>query len=360
MRRVIIKNCGVNNMYLSVGNSDISDITERTSVVIRAYQRHDSQIWDIKGDYTTSTVSVHSKANNLYALNAKTTTWDCDVYEYHPNNNDNNPEAELTFISTGVTNRYRIQQKNHPSRYLTADADNNVTWATLNNSNYQIWEINTTLIKGCDTAAVIRNGDIETLTATGFQFIGRYLNEKQGIRNGLTTEEATRISNAEMYILSLYETTGNETITELNQTFAIAQAQEAITLASALNQTANTYIFFCIEGKKTLPYTPERVDQYVPGYLAGLNSVFSDSTQNPRNYKWGLYSEAMACKKAKELYPSCHTMKNSMQDDMTINTRMEDWDIHQYTHDISITTSAGNLKIDHDEAMPTTFNLWRY
>ena len=79
MRRVFIKNCATTNMYLSIDGGDISSIGDRINVSIRAYQRQNSQLWDIKGNYETSSVSIHSKIDNFYALNAYTSTWNCDV-----------------------------------------------------------------------------------------------------------------------------------------------------------------------------------------------------------------------------------------------------------------------------------------
>lgn len=360
MRRVFIKNCATTNMYLSIDGGDISSIGDRINVSIRAYQRQNSQLWDIKGNYETSSVSIHSKIDNFYALNANTESWNCDVYEIYLNNAVNNEETELTFEATEIANRYRIKQTNHLNRYLTATGTSdgsNVIWDALSEADTQIWELKNTLVHGCDTADPVSTSNVELLKSLGYQFIGRYLDQNDGAHSALDIAEATRISNAEMYVLSLYEPDTNLYIETLTNSVGVAQANDAITLATAINQTPNTYIFFAVESPGTETISSVEANQYLPNYLAGLQSVFSNATLNPKNYKWGLYSQAIACRKAKELYPSCHTMKNLPGDDMFQDTCFEEWDIHQYIGDKRL---SSGLKIDVNEAMPTSYNLWSY
>lgn len=371
MYRVYIKSCLLTNMYLSVSNSDISSIESRTDVVLRAFQRQDSQYWDIRDipereDIPqTPAKSLHPRINNYYALNAYKHTnqpWACDVYNYYPELEDAyhiNKEAYLYFIPTNTANCYRIQQSYHLDYYLTANADGSVIWSTYTDGNSQIWEFGTTLIPGCDTAAPLTAADVEAVVAAGYQFVGRYLDFRLGAHNDLTVAEATRISNAGLNILSFWQPEGNEEIAELNYNVGVTQATNAIAAATAIAQTLNTYIFFCVESKIPPDFTAVDLNTYLLPYLQGIDSIFSNSTTNVRNYKWGFYSEAFACRKVKEWYPSCHIIMNADSNAMTSVHRFENWDIYQ-GKTIALQTSAGTINVDDDEAMPTTFNFWHY
>ena len=99
------------------------------------------QIWSITSLGNNKQVKT---INNLsYMLNAKTTTWDCDVYT---SNADTYVNFEL--VSTGI---YYIRLKSNTTKYLTASgtgSGSNVSWAELSSTSSgkqaQKWKVTTT------------------------------------------------------------------------------------------------------------------------------------------------------------------------------------------------------------------------
>ena len=62
------------------------------------------------------------------------------------------------------------------------------------------------MAKGCDSSWDFDyKSRVDALVDEGYTFIGRYLNHSAGVRNGLTVSEATRLSNAGVFICALYE-----------------------------------------------------------------------------------------------------------------------------------------------------------
>lgn len=83
-------------------------------------------------------IEVSTANNPAYKLNARKSTWNCDVYT-------SNTDTVLNFLYHGG-GLYKIQLNSEPTRYLTAAGTalgSNVDWKTASsaNANAQLWEL---------------------------------------------------------------------------------------------------------------------------------------------------------------------------------------------------------------------------
>ena len=141
------------------------------------------QIWSITSLGNNKQVKT---INNLsYMLNAKTTTWDCDVYT---SNADTYVNFEL--VSTGI---YYIRLKSNTTKYLTASgtgSGSNVSWAELSSTSSgkqaQKWKVTTTSLPDVYTRVSVGAASLgDNQMETNASYIYSYLSAKGFSKNAI-------------------------------------------------------------------------------------------------------------------------------------------------------------------------------
>lgn len=137
----IVSHAG-NGLCLSVEAT--GTITGRTNVSLSPMTIGNmNQLWLLSSSSMTG-IEVSTANNPAYMLNARKSTWNCDVYT-------SNADTVLNFLYTS-DNCYKIQLSSDPTRYLTAAAaltaavvpsGSNVDWKTASpaNANAQLWKL---------------------------------------------------------------------------------------------------------------------------------------------------------------------------------------------------------------------------
>ena len=153
-------------------------ITSRTNVNIWEKSCPIDQIWEIATLGTNQQVKTIN--NNSFMLNAKTGTWDCDVYT-------SNSDTYVNFVKVS-TDVYYIQLVSNTSRYLTAAGSasgSEVTWKVMSSTDSgkkaQQWKVTKTTLPL--NYARVAQGD-NTLGPAQMKvnagYIYYYLNSKYG------------------------------------------------------------------------------------------------------------------------------------------------------------------------------------
>ena len=103
------------------------------------------------------------------------------------------------------------------------------------------------MIYGIDCATPLTDELIELVKNEGYQFVGRYVvPETPALKwKALTRAEAERISNAGLYLFSIYETTGKEAVGGKGS--GIYHAEHAIARAVELGIPENSAIYFAVD-----------------------------------------------------------------------------------------------------------------
>lgn len=118
-----------NNLYLSVDAG-------RTSVSLKTGVASANQQWRCSG--LQDNVEIYSGSLGIYAINAKTNTWICDVTK-------SNPDTFVNFIPYGKY--YMIQLASDTNRYLTAGGSSNgakVSWTKTSSGDSVCWDVQET------------------------------------------------------------------------------------------------------------------------------------------------------------------------------------------------------------------------
>ncbi len=185
------------------------------------------------------------------------------------------------------------------------------------------------MAKGCDSSWDFDyKSRVDALVDEGYVFIGRYLNHAEGYRNRLTVSEAERLSEAGIFIVSLYEHGDGDQIEHFTRANGIADAQDAISLAEEIGMPTGNPIYFCID---TDVRKSEMSTNIVP-YVQGIISELEDS-----GYKLGIYGPKPVCKFIRGTYSA--TERYMMISDSpgwgesgwsSSEQDFDDWNIRQY------------------------------
>lgn len=143
---------------------------------------------------------------------------------------------------------------------------------------------------GCDTATNVTAARLTTLEDNNFTFVGRYLNRVEGFQDGLTSSEVTRISDAGLYIVSIWQI--SKSLSHFTNANGVDDAETAVGLADDLGQTDGTPIYFAVD----FDATSTQITNNVVPYFQGIKSVLDSSTKNPNGYKMGVYGSRAVCK----------------------------------------------------------------
>lgn len=151
----IVSHAG-NGLCLSVEAT--GTITGRTNVSLSPMTIGNmDQLWLLSSSSMTG-IEVSTANNPAYKLNARKSTWNCDVYT-------SNTDTVLNFLYTS-DNCYKIQLSSDPTRYLTASSaltaavvpsGSNVDWKTASsaNANAQLWKLVQTSIPDPPTEKIL-------------------------------------------------------------------------------------------------------------------------------------------------------------------------------------------------------------
>lgn len=151
----IVSHAG-NGLCLSVEAT--GTITGRTNVSLSPMTiENKNQLWLLSSSSMTG-IEVSTANNPAYMLNARKSTWNCDVYT-------SNADTVLNFLYTS-DNCYKIQLSSDPTRYLTASSaltaavvpsGSNVDWKTASsaNANAQLWKLVQTSIPDPPTEKIL-------------------------------------------------------------------------------------------------------------------------------------------------------------------------------------------------------------
>jgi hypothetical protein len=156
---------------------------------------------------------------------------------------------------------------------------------------------------GCDTRIQINTGNrLNNLINNGHftpTFVCRYLkNATSSSPKELTPEEVTLLSSASLKIVSLFELYG-ESVSGFVSPKGTNHAKAAISRAATLGQPGGTPIYFCVDFE---PTTSEQ--NTIKNYFDEIYAVFTNNTENPNGYKFGVYGCGSVCSMIKSRYES--------------------------------------------------------
>ncbi|MEK4039103.1 MULTISPECIES: glycoside hydrolase domain-containing protein [Paenibacillus] len=209
------------------------------------------------------------------------------------------------------------------------------------------------MVLGCDTATNVTSARLMTLQNNNFTFVGRYLNRVEGSHDGLTDAEITRISNAGLFIVSLYENKGGTTVSYFTNAQGVSDAKDAVELANDFGQTNATPIYFAVDRDMT---TTQITGNVVP-YFQGIMSVLNSSTQNPNGYKVGIYGSRAVCAYIRGSF-SATTRYTFIVDNSWAGT-FNDWNLRQYNFNTTLGSGNGQIKIDYVESSSHGGGGWK-
>jgi len=242
-----------------------------------------------------------------------------------------------------VTLKYKSSWKNIPDNYPVGKYD--VTAEVRYSKN-----------AGIDTSTNVSNV-LDCLKNKGILFIGRYFAVANPWK-ALTKDEAQKISDASMCIVSIWEEVANGP-----EYFSYAQGKNegknAFKYAVKIGQTPNTSVYFAVDFDVTSSYKQKILD-YFEGVKAGYEEYLSECRQNSLpeiHYKIGVYGSYDVlewCKKQgivtyfyQAYGPKWSYGRNS--------NPWPDYHLRQ----ISGQQEVCNIDVDHDEAS-ADFGGWRY
>lgn len=212
------------------------------------------------------------------------------------------------------------------------------------------------MAKGCDSSWDFNyKSRVDALVDEGYTFIGRYLNHSAGVRNGLTVSEATRLSNAGVFICALYESDSGTSISHFTRSNGIADAREAISLAEDLGMPTGNPIYFCID----TDVTKSQMTTYIVPYVQGILSELEGS-----GYKLGIYGPKPVCKYIRGTYSATERYMMICDNDWgqsgwsATERDFDDWNIRQYEWNQSL-PGVSSVTIDKCESSTNGGGGWK-
>ncbi|HVI39670.1 MAG TPA: glycoside hydrolase domain-containing protein, partial [Anaerovoracaceae bacterium] len=144
---------------------------------------------------------------------------------------------------------------------------------------------------GCDTATTLTAVRVQSLVNNKYTFAGRYL----GGSYAMSLAEAKRISNAGLYIVSIWEKGRPTRPAYFTDAQGTSDGQSAITAAKALGQPAGTPIYFTVDYDASLA----DIKGPITIYLQAIKKVFEG---NNNYYELGLYGSGSVLNYFKNTY----------------------------------------------------------
>lgn len=143
--------------------------------------------------------------------------------------------------------------------------------------------------KGIDCASTITPELAEEFKADGYTFVGRYT-VPEGSWKALSLDEVKAITDAGLYIVSIWETTADRALDGNNAGYD--DAQQAVSVAQGLGQPVGTPIYFAVD----FDAQGFQFDA-IEDYMLGASEVLNDA-----GYELGIYGsysvvETMAARK---------------------------------------------------------------
>lgn len=156
-------------------------------------------------------------------------------------------------------------------------------------------------------------------------FAGRYLKNKPlGEDKALNKWEVFYLCNKGLGIVSIWQWSGSDP-DELNNQGKL-HATNAIERATTFGQHAGTPIFFAFENKDS------GNEELAKTYFSDVNSILSDLSKNPREYKLGIYACGEICRIIREEHPGVYTFcagAPGLAGGENTNEEFTAWDIKQ-------------------------------
>ncbi len=215
------------------------------------------------------------------------------------------------------------------------------------------------LLNGCDTRVQINTAaKLSTLINNGsyaINFVGRYLQNASSTNpKKITPTELKLLSGASIAIVSLYQLSGSDASYFTYQK-GVNQATDAISCATAIGQPNGKPIYFCVD------FWPANNSEYqsVLNYFAGVNSVLSKSSTNPKGYKMGAYGCSTVLKRLRTSYPNVKTMLWGTTNCYD-GTSFTNWNIKQNAPQVLIGSGSNAMYIDVDHAYSTSYGAWQH
>lgn len=194
------------------------------------------------------------------------------------------------------------------------------------------------MMLGCDTAQIISPEQAKKLAELGYEFIARYYRRSLSGRWTISHEEALAITNAGMFLVSVFE--GDKASTSPAYYTAAngdIDAKAAIAKARQMRQTHNTAIYFAVD----TDITNETI--------AGVLEYFEAVEMAFRNQPWsiGVYGDDTVCWEVCEKDLAAVAWLTNARGWMT-NKNFTEWDIKQTS--LPMTIMPG-LQVDKDQAV---------
>ena len=167
--------------------------------------------------------------------------------------------------------------------------------------------------------------------------------------------EATRLSNAGVFICALYESDSGTSISHFTRSNGIADAREAISLAEDLGMPTGNPIYFCID----TDVTKSQMTTYIVPYVQGILSELEGS-----GYKLGIYGPKPVCKYIRGTYSATERYMMICDNDWgqsgwsATERDFDDWNIRQYEWNQSL-PGVSSVTIDKCESSTNGGGGWK-
>lgn len=214
------------------------------------------------------------------------------------------------------------------------------------------------MAQGYSSATAVSTTAIaNAIVDSGRTFIARYLNEKAGVRDGLTLTEAQRISSAGLTVVSLYEQNSGTTVTSFTSSQGNTDANAAITKAILAGQPVNTPIYFCIDCDPT----PAQMTSNIVPYVQAIIAVLASPSINRYNYKLGIYGSPYVCSYIRGTYSPTErymfaVIGNGWRDSSPSFTA---WNMKQYQWNQQLANYSSKYLVDYVESSSYGGGGWR-
>mgnify|MGYP001155632415 CR=1 FL=1 len=199
----------------------------------------------------------------------------------------------------------------------------------------------------CSTQDIVTAAKLRTLQQKGYTFVGRNLSNA----SALTETEAKRISDAGIYLVSVYRGLNADMLSHFTHAQGVADAREAIKLAKAINQPKNTYIYFTV----AFDVDVKNISSHIVPYFQGVLSVLQSS-----GYLLGVYASARVCQYICGDFNTsrrCAWCKKNWE--LAIGA-YETWNIKQYTESTRIGSGNGEIAVVGEESSKYGGGGWKY
>ena len=198
---------------------------------------------------------------------------------------------------------------------------------------------------GADCATILNKAKAQTLYDNGYRYVGRYLTGKaNGVSKALTREEAEIILDTGLRFFPIYQTNATY-LTYFTPDQARADAESAITAATALGIPKDTIIYFAVD----FDALDGNVTSHIIPYFEQVYKVMSQSI-----YKTGIYGTRNTCTRVSNLGYACSSFVSDMSTGYSGNLgyRLPDnWAFDQFANlegNNALGQGDGRIEIDKD------------